>query len=560
MLGAKSLGEIKEELARDLRKLRSPILVVLDDLDRLTPQEMLELFQLIKANADFPNLVYLILCDRNIVESNITKALNVPGRDYLEKIVQVAFDVPMIDIARVHKVLFQRLGSLLVDEGALTKFSKKRWGNVFLSGLSSYFMTLRDVNRLVSSLAFHFSSFSAGSVFEVNPIDLIVLETIRLFEPDVYRGLQSNKEILTTGRPEGRRRLTAEKAVQSIVEIVSLDRREQLTELIKHLFPTVEWALGGSQYASDYGEEWYRDLRVCSKKMFDRYFRLAVSEEELSQSSVQKLVRAFRDRESLRSELEALDSSGLLKAALEELAMYEDKLEPGQVEGFVTAIFDVADLLSDENRVMFEVPPSWRVAFLVRRAANKLSDTDTRADALVKAIHATAGLFVAVHFVALFGTPLTDSTEEALLPEAELTRLREAALLKIRGAAASGTLAEHPKLALLLSLWREWGSDEDVWAYIGDLTSTPQGTLRLLKSLLVRSHRQQLGDYVSTERYYMRRIDVERLISMDALDTKLQAVPTENLSEEDQRAVRAFQKAMEGRSAGRPDDDPFALD
>jgi len=91
-VGTKSISEIKAEIAKDLKRLRAPILVVLDDLDRLTPHEMLEAFQLIKANGDFPNLTYLVLCERAVVENNITKALSVPGRDYLEKIVQVAFD------------------------------------------------------------------------------------------------------------------------------------------------------------------------------------------------------------------------------------------------------------------------------------------------------------------------------------------------------------------------------------------------------------------------------------------------------------------------------------
>jgi predicted KAP-like P-loop ATPase len=86
-IGVKSLSEVKDELANDLKKLKAPILVVLDDLDRLTPTEILEVFQLIKANGDFPNIIYLILCDRTVVEDHISKALNVEGRDYLEKIV-----------------------------------------------------------------------------------------------------------------------------------------------------------------------------------------------------------------------------------------------------------------------------------------------------------------------------------------------------------------------------------------------------------------------------------------------------------------------------------------
>src|SRR5450755_3400008 len=80
-VGSRSMSEVKAEIAEDLRALRAPILVVLDDLDRLTPQETLEALQLIKANGDFPNLIYLILCERAVVENHIANALCVKGRD-----------------------------------------------------------------------------------------------------------------------------------------------------------------------------------------------------------------------------------------------------------------------------------------------------------------------------------------------------------------------------------------------------------------------------------------------------------------------------------------------
>jgi predicted KAP-like P-loop ATPase len=560
-VGTKSISEVKAEIAGDLRKLKAPILVVLDDLDRLTPQEILEVFQLIKANGDFPNLIYLILCERTIVESNITKALNVPGRDFLEKIVQVAFDVPMIDVGRVRQVLFKRLDSLLSAEAVSARFLTKRWANVFMSGLRPYFATLRDVNRFISTLAFQFSSFSADGAFEVNPIDLIVLEVIRLYEPEVYRALQSNKELLTaSSRPEKPLAEVAAKAVASIIEMGSEDRRDELRELMKHLFPTIEWALGGTQYAHEFGERWYRDLRVCSSKVFDRYFRLTVSEEELSQGNVQRLLRARGNREALRLELETLYSRGFLNAALEELAVYQDELKSDQVEAFITAIFDVADLLSDEKRGMSEVPVHWRVGFLVQNAIEKLSGPGARSEALISAIAKTNGLFMAVDFVALVGAPRENSAEAPIFSEGELVEARRGAVAKIESAAASGALAQHPQLAVLLGLWRAWGKNEDVASYIEALTKTAVGTLQLLRSLVVRSLRQGIGDYIGTERYYMRRKDVETLISMDTLKARVQVLPTDSLSDEDQRAIKAFQKAIERRSAGKPDDDPFAMD
>jgi predicted KAP-like P-loop ATPase len=560
-VGAKSLSEAKVELADDLRKLRAPILVVLDDLDRLTPPEILEVFQLIKANGDFPNLIYMILCERTIVEGSVAKALNVQGRDYLEKIVQVAFDVPMIDVARVHKVLFLRLNSLLSAEALSAGFSQKRWANVFISGLRPYFATLRDVNRFISTLAFQFSSFSADGAFEVNPVDLIALEVIRLYEPDVYQALRSSKELLTaSSRPDKSRSEVAGKAVASLIELGSEGRKGEVRELLKHLFPTILWALGGPQYASEYGQEWYRELRVCSAKMFDRYFRLSVSDQELSQAAVRKLLGARGDREDLRSQLESLHSRELLNAAVEELGVYESEIEEHQIEPFATAIFDVADLLSDERTGVLEVPVHWRIGFLVNKAVEKLNDRSARVEVLTNAITKTSGLFMAVTFVDLVGTSVEGSTDERILPESGIVRLRFAAVQKIQTAAVSGALAQHPKLAVLLGRWLTWGTKEDVASYIEALTQTPMGTLQLLRSLVVRSVRRGLGDYVGTERYYMRRVDIEALLSMDTLDARVQALPTDGLSGEDQQAIKAFQKAMERRKSGKSDDDPFARD
>ena len=54
-------------------------MVIVDDADRLTPNELQQLFQLVKVNADFPNLVYLLL-DREIAEKHIEKASRLMGR------------------------------------------------------------------------------------------------------------------------------------------------------------------------------------------------------------------------------------------------------------------------------------------------------------------------------------------------------------------------------------------------------------------------------------------------------------------------------------------------
>lgn len=55
-----SLFEMRKELARSLRELERPVLVVIDDIDRLNAREIAALFQLVKSNANFPN--WFIYC------------------------------------------------------------------------------------------------------------------------------------------------------------------------------------------------------------------------------------------------------------------------------------------------------------------------------------------------------------------------------------------------------------------------------------------------------------------------------------------------------------------
>ncbi|HEX4020197.1 MAG TPA: P-loop NTPase fold protein [Acidobacteriaceae bacterium] len=559
-VGAKGINEIKQEISTDLKKLETPILIILDDLDRLTPQEILEVFQLIKANADFPNIIYLVLCDRMIVETNITKALNVPGRDYLEKIVQVAFDVPMIDVERVRHVLFDKLNRLLAAEAVSKHFNDTRWANIFWSGLHPYFSTLRDVNRFISTLSFHISFFSVDGAFEVNPIDLIVLEVMRLNEPDFYKALQSSKGSLTANKSDLTDKKAAKQTLEAIIETGSEDHRSELTELLKHLFPATEWAFGGPSYATEFGQHWYRDLRVCSAKLFDRYFRLAVSDEELPQAAVQKLLDAHSDRTELSSLLQSLSARNLLPLAIEELVVYQDQLAGKQVEPFITAIFDVGDLLPDTPLGGFHIPIQWRVGSLIQHALEKLDRVESRAETLVLAIQNTSGLSMAIEVAELLTAESEDETKAPFLSGPQATEVRAAGLRKIENAAAAGTLAQSRRLARLLHAWRRWGGAEGVIRYTEKISSNAEGTLALLKSLELRSFAQSIGDYAGTERYYFQRNDIEPLISMDLLDERVKAIPEESLDEQGRRLVRNFQKAIERRNAGKLDNGPFDLD
>jgi len=206
-----------------------------------------------------------------------------------------------------------------------------------------------------------------------------------------------------------------------------------------------------------------------------------------------------------------------------------------------------------------EVPASWRVGFLVRNAIAKSTPLSQRLTLVANAVTQTDGLFAPVDFIALLGAPSQDTSEKNLFDESELVELREAAVTKIKHA-ATGSLASHPKLALLLSYWKKWGNTGEVETYIDQLTKTPNGCLQLLQSLVLRSLRHGMGDYLAEERFYMRSKDIETLIPMDTLATRVKDISADILDDQGKRALNAVQKAIERRDAGKSDDDPFAID
>jgi predicted KAP-like P-loop ATPase len=555
-IGRRSLEEVKLELAETLRRLTAPLLVVIDDVDRLVPAEVQELFQLIKANADFPNLVYLLLFDRTVVEKNIEKVLAVSGRDYLEKIVQAGFDVPRIERARIHRILFEGLEEMIRAESVSKRFDKHRWGNLFFGGLQAHFKTLRDVNRFLSTLSFHVSLFRSESSFEVNPVDLIGLEVLRHFHPEVYRAVASNKELLTNRIGRDDRSDEKRKGVLAIVNEAAEESRGLVREVMKQLFPPVEWALDGGGYGLDFDTSWYRELRVCSGDVFDRYFHLAIADDDISQAVLDRILANTGHREGLRAELIALKGRGLLPTALDRLEAYKEKIPLDHAESFVTALFDACDDLGHSRTGVFEISPIMHADRIIYWYLRREPDAARKRAVLEAAIGATDGISLPVDFVSLESSKQAEEkVPDNLLIDLEGVRvLQTLCVQKIESAAASGRLTTLPELPSILYRWKEWDGDVNPSAYARDLVKTPEGAILFLKGFLSRSMSHGMGDYVAREHWYIGLKSVEEFVPWEIIESVIQDVSIESLvAPDDRSAVEAFRRAAKRRRRGKPD-------
>jgi predicted KAP-like P-loop ATPase len=86
------LSKTKEKLREELEIMfvdnQQKIVIMIDELDRLFPDEVITIFQLIKSTLDLPGLFFVVAMDNNVIHDSLNKVgIREPER-YLQKIFQ----------------------------------------------------------------------------------------------------------------------------------------------------------------------------------------------------------------------------------------------------------------------------------------------------------------------------------------------------------------------------------------------------------------------------------------------------------------------------------------
>lgn len=100
------LQDIKNKIIEKMTEENLKIIVSIDDIDRLSEDEIIAVFQLVKALADFPKTIYLLAFDYDVVVKALGKVQHGDGKEYLEKVIQVPFEIPAPSMESIHDALF----------------------------------------------------------------------------------------------------------------------------------------------------------------------------------------------------------------------------------------------------------------------------------------------------------------------------------------------------------------------------------------------------------------------------------------------------------------------
>jgi predicted KAP-like P-loop ATPase len=457
------LLSIKKELRTALSELNRPVLVLIDDVDRLAAEEVKLLFQLVKANSDFPNLIFFMLFQRDIIENCLEKTMQSGnGRAFLEKIIQVGLQLPQIQQPMLDNYLEKRLDEVLARYHLEKNFDKDRWRETYANCLSPYFKNLRDINRFFSTFEFLIPLF-IKPVLEVNLVDLFALEVLRVFQPDAYNAIANCRSILWgdgksfsvenyfAENPNN----TAEKR-KRVFELLPSDPLQRGPSVFDELFQLNGSRGNNAQFA--------QDLRVCSQEYFDRYFKWCVPKGDLSQADLNELHDNLGNREKLKEKLLQLNSASLGLVALERLGIHAKRFQQADAEAFATALFDVGDQFAHTPN-----PPNYQnnllnlAIRLIQAHLCSVADPNIQFGILQRAMAASEGLYLPVIVANReLHTNTQIGNKEGSLSDDMRKKLTALNIGKIKTAAQKGSLEKHPRLDEILLMWKTWGDSADV--------------------------------------------------------------------------------------------------
>ena len=573
-----TVEKLHGELSKALKNGSRRYLVVIDDIDRLSPDEAILIFRLVKSIGELPNVIYLLAYDRQLAEKIVTERYPSEGPHYLEKIVQASFELPKPSPLSLGREFERRLYGIIEEK----EFEDEVYAaNLFNEIIAPEIRTPRDLLRILNPLRVTWAAVKG----EVSPIDFLCIETLRIQRPGLYRMLRANKSRLTTGREEKINLLTAELSREQYDEIFlkqePSSERERLREGLMRLFPALRLVGKDTAYTSNPPDIWDKQRRVCSPRHFDTYFRFALSNDVLSRSEIEELIVRSDDPEFVRrSFLDAVKISspnfGTKTALLlEELRIHADDVPQGTISIMLASIYSVADdLVGQKDREQgwanLEDGPTM---VLIRLLTQKLTLTrfslEDRSKVLLKACEeATLGWLVDFTRHAYLGyfppeNSHPESAENCLTTHDDALKLKDYAVKRIREATRDDSLRDCPSLHNVLNWWVIFvGGEEEARSWASDVIRKDDiAVARLAKAFTGTSSLGALGDSVARESPTATTGQLKSFVDLDEFRLRAERVEREGkLPTEEHEALVTFLNAWRRQEERRRESNQLTQD
>lgn len=372
----------KENLETVLGDTNQKIVVIIDDIDRLTNTQIRDIFQLVKQVGNFPNIIYVLSMDREVVCRALESVHNIDGAKYLEKIVQIPFEIPALLKPRLRELFLTKLENTVKAISDNPKIDQSYWTEVVTNCIEPYIETLRDVNRVINTFQFRYKILNEETAFE----DMVALTTIEVLEPQLYQWIGRNKDLLCSTYFHSYSALFREKSDYRTSIYEELKKLGINTDIgikfLTTLFPV---------FANDIDERDYRytesnireTMRVAQEERFDSYFMFDLREIPVTRYVINDCINKMALNDLITT-ITVINNDGNIEYFIDELRSLVDTIPEKRLGLLSSVILNVLHKFS-QNSQFFMSSAYTKAEFLVYDIMSRINDENERYN-LIKSV------------------------------------------------------------------------------------------------------------------------------------------------------------------------------
>jgi len=555
-LNTPSLQKAYEDLRGLLSKSSRRFLVTIDDLDRLEDDEIKSIMQMVKTIGRLPNVIYLLVYDREIVWQALDEGVARIGPRFAEKIVQQEVELPLPGQRALLSMLDEEIKFITADGE-----SSARWQYIVRNGVHRWINYPRDVLRFSNALKFAWPALKG----EFDSQDLVAIEGIRLFDPVAFDWIRRNRDFLFN---EGRYFMGADEerkvSVEALKGSLPPTTVDVIMELLTVLFPGQGKWFEGDRYMVRENHVASQARRgLASEAGYDSYFALRPSPDAVPKSTVDAVLDNLNDEKAITSTLRTYlgkDNSqgqamiGLFLQDLRIRFAVHPKPEPSQE--LLNALLSIGDevLGLPWRGEMFILEPSGTLRFLIRDLLEAWGEEDAGKH-LITAYERSNSPFVLADLYVDRGRELGsfphDDPGRRVISKEDFEKLGTLLMPKIQAAADDGSLVNVPFFWDVARSWKHLGDPAAAkeWLRKG-IEADGRFTAKVVKGMLARS---SSGDGI---RYSYRKEPDEDLYDLGTVYEKAKhhLSNANGLTDDEQALLKALVEGVDRIGGGDSSD------
>ncbi|MGO4621035.1 P-loop NTPase fold protein [Ensifer sp. 2YAB10] len=551
-----SLQKAYENLKKQLAGSGRRFLVTIDDIDRLDDEEIKSIMQMVKTIGRLPNVLYLLVYDREIVWQALDQRRDRIGPKFAEKIVQQEVELPVPGKNSLLGILDQEIKFLTGNSE-----ESMRWHHIVRDGVHRWINNPRDVLRLSNALKFAWPALEG----EFDPQDLVAIEGLRLFDPEAFDWIRNNRDFLFS---DGRYFMGSDDERKANVEALKIslpvDKAGMVLNLLAVLFPQQSKWIEGAGFGSSESHVAAQNRRgLASEAGYDSYFALHPTADAIPKTTLDSIFENLGDEAKIAPILKAYlgkhssrgrSMTGLL---LQDLRLrFAANSRPVPTKSFLRALLGIGE-------DVFQIP--WRGEFFALEASGtwrflvkdllEIWGEEKAGKELRDAFEKSSSPFVMAELYVDRGRELSvfpsDGSSRPVITKDEFDQLGPILLPKILSAVDDGSLLGVPFYWDILRSW----------AYLGDSTAAQtwlrQGVqqsghfaAKIAKGLVSQS---SSGNGIT---YSYRSVPDDTLYEIDFIYdcAKHHLANAPDLNEDERSLLTAIVQGVDRLQAGETDD------